>query len=197
MKTSLKWLVLSMFLKLVKSAIVCLCPCFFVFAKISRETELSVNKVGFTNFVEVMGFTYVFEDGWKCNCLWISVFFCVCHHCCFKIVWKMKCLIISSVKKSSASLFLQKKWGASLFLQKQMKCLIISPEKNEVPHYFFRKKQHFFFEEIMSRFIFSSRNNEAPHVFWRNNKALDFLSAEITFAGWKGFRWKLIFLWVK
>jgi hypothetical protein len=30
--------------------------------------------------------------------------------------------------------------SASLFLQKKMRHLIISSEKNEVPHYFFRKK---------------------------------------------------------
>ena len=51
-----------MFLKMVKSAIVCLCPCFLMFANILSENELFVNKVGFKNFVEVMGFTYVFED---------------------------------------------------------------------------------------------------------------------------------------
>ena len=29
--------------------------------------------------------------------------------------------------------------------------------------------------------------------FWRNNEALDFFIAGITFAGWKGFRWTVIF----
>jgi len=52
-----------MFLNMVKSAIVCLCPCFFVFATFSSENELFVSKVGFKVFVEVMGFTYVFENG--------------------------------------------------------------------------------------------------------------------------------------
>ena len=36
---------------------------FFVFANISSENELFVSKVGFKNFVEVMCFTYAFEDG--------------------------------------------------------------------------------------------------------------------------------------
>jgi hypothetical protein len=35
--------------------------------------------------------------------------------------------------------FFRKKWGASLFLQKKMKHLIISSEKNEAPHYFLKK----------------------------------------------------------
>ena len=52
---------------MVKSAIVCLCPFFFVFfhvfAKITSEHELFVSKVGFEIFVEVIGVTYVFEDG--------------------------------------------------------------------------------------------------------------------------------------
>jgi hypothetical protein len=34
-------------------------------------------------------------------------------------------------------------------------CLIISLEKNEVPHYFFEKKSRFFSEEILRRLIFS------------------------------------------
>jgi hypothetical protein len=36
-----------------------------------------LSKVGFEILVEVMGFTYVFEDGYNCNCLWMSVFFVV------------------------------------------------------------------------------------------------------------------------
>jgi hypothetical protein len=36
-----------------------------------------LSKVCFEIFVEVMGFTYVFEDGYNCNCLWMSVFFVV------------------------------------------------------------------------------------------------------------------------
>ena len=54
--------------------------------------------------------------------------------------------------------------SASLFVQKKMKRLIIS-EKNEAPHYFFRKKSVFFSEEIMKSLIFFWRNNEAPHFF--------------------------------
>jgi hypothetical protein len=34
-----------------------------------------VSEVCFQFFVEVMGFTHVFENGWKCNSLWMSVFF--------------------------------------------------------------------------------------------------------------------------
>jgi hypothetical protein len=50
--------------------------------------------------------------------------------------------------------FFREKLSAPLFLQKKMKCLIISSEKNEAPHYFFRKK-----------LIFIWRNNDAFHFF--------------------------------
>ena len=36
--------------------------------------------------------------------------------------------------------FFRKIWSTSLFLQKKMRCLIISSEKCVAPHYFFRKK---------------------------------------------------------
>jgi hypothetical protein len=93
--------------------------------------------------------------------------------------------------------------SVSWFLQIKTTCLIISSDKNEAPHYFFRKKwstslflqkkwssswshqtkmklliiskkKHWFFsEEIKRSFIF----------FWRNNEALDFFMEEITLAG--------------
>ena len=86
----------------------------------------------------------------------------------------MSCLIFSLKKKhvwrvyyalsQFASQSLLKKWNAWLFLWNQikrliissekMKCLIISSEKNEAPHYFFRKK-----------LIFIWRNNDAFHFF--------------------------------
>ena len=34
-----------------------------------------VNEVSFANVVKVMDFDYVFENGLKCNVLWISMFF--------------------------------------------------------------------------------------------------------------------------
>jgi len=48
---------------------------FYVFGKASSDNERFVSKVGFQIFVEVMGFTHVFENGCKCNSLWMSVFF--------------------------------------------------------------------------------------------------------------------------
>ena len=100
-------------------------------------------------------------------------------------------------KKWGTSLFLQKKWSASSFLQKKMrhlflqkkmkfhiistekmrhiiiskkKLLIISSEKNEMPHYFFRKKwsaSSFLQEWIL---IFFGWNNEVLHLFWWSNE---------------------------
>ena len=58
---------------------------FFVFAKMSNENELVVNKVGFKNFVEVMGFKIfmrIVKSAMVCGCL---CFFGVCH-CCIKAV---------------------------------------------------------------------------------------------------------------
>ena len=60
----------------------------FLFANISSENELFVNKVGYQIFVKVIGFSCVFENvakvigfihvfanGEECNCLFMSVFF--------------------------------------------------------------------------------------------------------------------------
>ena len=80
--------------------------------------------------------------GWLKVQLFVYFFYCVCH-CCFKTVWKMKRRIISSVKKWSASLFLQKKMRRLIISSEKMKCLIISSIKNEVPHYFFQNNQLF------------------------------------------------------
>jgi len=60
------------------------------------------------------------------------------------------CVLLKE-KCSTASSFLKKKRGSSLFIQKKIGPLIISSEKNEAPHYFFRKKMRL---EIMMRFIF-------------------------------------------
>ena len=48
------------------------------------------------------------------------------------------------------------------------KCLIISSEKNEVPHYFFKKKElpHYCFREKWNAFI-SSAKNEVRRYFFR------------------------------
>ena len=51
-----------MFLQMVKSAIVCLCPGFLCLLTLQEEMSF-LNKVGFKIFVEVIGFIYVFEDG--------------------------------------------------------------------------------------------------------------------------------------
>jgi len=51
-----------MFLQMVKSAIVCLCPCFLCLLTFQKEMSF-LSKVGFNFFVEVLGVTYVFEDG--------------------------------------------------------------------------------------------------------------------------------------
>ena len=102
--------------------------------------------------------------GWIKVQLFVYFFYCVCH-CCFKAVWKMKRRIISSVKKSSASLFLQNKWGASLCLQKKWsaslflqkkRCLIIFSKKK---HFLLKKSwgASFMVEEIMRRLIFQKK----------------------------------------
>jgi hypothetical protein len=56
-----------MFLKMVKSAIVCLCPCFFcvfcVFGRVSSQNDFFAHKIGFQICVKVTGFSYVFENG--------------------------------------------------------------------------------------------------------------------------------------
>ena len=67
---------------------------------------------------------------------------------------------------------------------KKIKHLVISSEKNEVPHYLFKNKSCFFSEELMRRLIFSEEimrrfivfwiNNEALYFFWQNHEALDF-----------------------
>ena len=86
---------------------------------------------------------------------------------------KIKCLIISSVKKSSASVCFQQIGGVSILLQKKMRRLIISSEKNQ--HFFLKKYWGtcFFSDEIMRHLIF----------FWRNSEVLDFFIAEVTLAG--------------
>jgi hypothetical protein len=43
--------------------------------------------------------------------------------------------------------FFKIKQSASLLLQKKMKCLIISSEKNEVPDYFYRKNAFLFLKK--------------------------------------------------
>jgi hypothetical protein len=68
-----------------------------------------------------------------------------------------------------------KKSSTSLFLQKKMKCLIISSNKNEVLHYevlhFFLKKYwgtSFFYEGIIRRFCFFSEEiMRRLKIFWR------------------------------
>ena len=108
--------------------------------------------------------------------------------------------VISAVKTSSASfflqkirsasLFLQKKWSVSLFLQKKMKRLIISSATNEMPHYYLRKKwgaslflqkkpSGFFSEEIMRRLIFSEEIMRHFIFFWRSNDALGLVTSMI------------------
>ena len=49
-------------------------------------------------------------------------------------------------KKNKVShYFFRKKWSASWFLQQKMRCLIITWEKNEAPHYSFKKNHLDFF----------------------------------------------------
>ena len=77
----------------------------------------------------------------------------------------LRCLLISSEMKEAPHYFFRKKWGTSLFLQKKMKCLIISSEKNEasissekneIPHHFYKKNEaHHYFKK------------KAPHYFFR------------------------------
>ena len=72
--------------------------------------------------------------------------------------------------------FFRKKQVLNYFVQNDMRRLIISLERNQAPHYFFRKKneaphycfrkKHWFVsKEIMMRLMF----------FWRNKEALHFL----------------------
>ena len=116
-----------------------------------------------------------------------------------------------------AHCFLRNKCGASLFLQQKIKCLIIpsekmrgliiSSEKNELPHYFFGKKwsPSLFLQKKWGTLlflpkkmlIFSGRNLKkklsASFFFEEIMRRLFFFIAGITFAGWKGFRWTVIF----
>ena len=42
------------------------------------KTDFFVGEVSFENVAKVIGFIHVFENGEKCICLFMSVFFCVC-----------------------------------------------------------------------------------------------------------------------
>ena len=88
------------------------------------------------------------------------------------------------VTSPSAPLFRQKKWSASLFLQKKMRRLIIYWEKMLI--FFWRNNEalHYLSEEIMRGLIF----------FWRNNEALDFFIAEIRLAGLWGNKTKCLII---
>jgi hypothetical protein len=49
-----------------------------------------------------------------------------------------------------------------------MKCLVISSENNEMPHYFFREKRgaSLFLQKKKKRLSISSKKNEVPHYFF-------------------------------
>ena len=109
---------------------------FFVFANISNENELFVSKVGFTIFVEVMGFHMCFrmvKSAIVCACLCFFLCLSWLFQNCLKnevphyfLSQKLKRLNISSRQKEAPHYFFRKKLSASLFLQKKKRCLIIS-----------------------------------------------------------------------
>ena len=39
------------------------------------QSDFFVNEISFENVAKAMGFIHVFENGEKCNCLFMSVFF--------------------------------------------------------------------------------------------------------------------------
>ena len=106
LKIFLKWRVLPMFFKMVKSAMFCyvrvLFCVFCVFGKVLIENELFVGEVSFENLLNVIGFAYVFETGQKCCVLLFPcffVFFCV--------------LLQSCLRKNSTAFNLWRFWNGS------------------------------------------------------------------------------------
>jgi hypothetical protein len=68
-------------------------------------------------------------------------------------------------------------WRASLFPQTKMKCLIISPEKNQVHHYSFKKKWVFFFW-INNDVLYLVRQKYWNHATWRKKHASLIISSD-------------------
>jgi len=138
------------------------------------------------------------------RCLIISSEKCVAPHYFFRKKWGAslflkKKIIIFCWRSTEAlrlvtslilllMLFLKwKKLSATLFLQKQMKCLIFSSEQNEVPLYFFRKTccAALSVQKKMRCLLISAEKKQVPHYLFKNKSA--FLSEEI--------RRCLIFFW--
>ena len=135
---------------------------------------------------------YFFKQKWSAS-LWGASFFSeeILRH--FIFLWRnnQALLFFSEEIMRRLKIFWRKKWGASLFLQKKNfiffcrtnevlglvtarnllmlflqwknQASIISSEKNQAPHYFFRKKSR--------ASLFLQIKNEAPHYFFRTESA--------------------------
>ena len=83
--------------------------------------------------------------------------------------------IISALKTSGASLFLEeKKKHFTISSEKKTKCHIISSEQNLAPNYVFKKKWGCSLFLKKTHWFFFWRHNAELHFFWRNHEAPHF-----------------------